>query len=57
MSEQPRPAVIAAGAELIKAACAYVDAREAQVSTLELVPIYRRLESAVIMFHEVTDDE
>ena len=58
MSEPPRQAVIAAGAEVLQAAVAYVDAREEDLPALalKLVPLYQRLERAVAMFHEVTDE-
>jgi hypothetical protein len=56
MSEVPRQAVIAAGAEVLQAAVSYVDARNDDVATIALIPLYQRLENAVAMFHEVTDE-
>jgi hypothetical protein len=48
--------VIAAGAEVLQAAVSYVDSRNDGVATIALVPLYERLERAVAMFHEVTDE-
>ena len=56
MSEVPRQAVIAAGAEVLQAAVSYVDGHNDGLPTVALVPLYQRLESAVAMFHEVTDE-
>ena len=53
---EPRPEVIAAGAEVIKAAVAYVDARQQEVAAIALVEPYRRLETAVMDFHDATAD-
>lgn len=52
---EPRPEVVAAGAEALAAAIAYIDGRNAELSTIALVPLYQRLERAVAALHEVTD--
>ena len=55
-TDQPRPEVVNAGAAVLHAAVAYVDARNDGVSTLELVLPYQRLERAVEAFHEATGE-
>ena len=55
MPDEPRPEVIAAGAEVLSAAVAYIDGREDSLPPLTRMALYQRLERAVIAFHEVTD--
>jgi hypothetical protein len=54
MSNDLRPEVINAGAEVIAAATAYVEGRQAILSNVAIMPLYRRLETAVIDFKEST---
>jgi len=54
VSDAPRPEVVSAGAEVLQAAVAYVDARSDNLPLRELNVAYRRLERAVADFHEAT---